>query len=369
MSIKRTGSHTLGSVQDGHHGASTGFDYLRIVLAVAVICWHSIIVVDGRDVEAWAGGGRTFAAIILPMFFCLSGFLVAGSLQRTPLLKDFLLLRAIRIMPALAVEVLLSALILGVLVTSLPLSEYLSSDVFRIYFLNIFGHIQYHLPGVFETNPFAHIVNLSLWTVPFELECYIALSVLILLKWERRVWLFVMLSALAILWLTFDAYAIREAMQSLRPKGKGLILAFLLGVLCYHLRYRIVYSPALFWGSLTLSLVLLSQAWLQYLALPLVAYVTVYLGLQNPPRKTFVLRGDYSYGLYLFAFPLQQLQVQLMGGGSYLANISFAVGFGMLYAAFSWHVVEKPILRRKKEIIAGFRWRKVAPLEKPAAVD
>ena len=95
--------------------APTGFDYLRIGLATAVLVWHSIILSTGStplDRALWSGPFRFLPAAILPMFFALSGFLVSASLERTRL-HQFLTLRVLRIIPALAVVVVLSALILG----------------------------------------------------------------------------------------------------------------------------------------------------------------------------------------------------------------------------------------------------------------
>jgi peptidoglycan/LPS O-acetylase OafA/YrhL len=110
--------------------------------------------------------------MILPMFFALSGFLVTGSLFRTRTLTEFIALRLLRLVPALAVEVTLSAVVLGALFTSLPIGQYFSDPAFWKYFLNIAGRIHYSLPGVFQDNPIP-IVNISLWTIPYELEWYL----------------------------------------------------------------------------------------------------------------------------------------------------------------------------------------------------
>ena len=104
------------------------------------------------------------------MFFALSGFLVASSLERCKTLFTFLGLRAIRILPALAVEIFISALIIGPLFTTEPAKAYFAAPEFHDYFLNILGDIHYHLPGVFAANP-SDAVNGQLWTVPYEMIC------------------------------------------------------------------------------------------------------------------------------------------------------------------------------------------------------
>ena len=190
----------LGQMEKGN-GFTAGFDYLRIGLAIAVLVWHSYILSAGSAAlyrAAWGGPFRFLLAIILPMFFALSGFLVAGSLERTRA-HQFVVLRALRLVPALAVEVTLSALLLGAFFTTLPLRRYLTSPELISYFGNIVGFVHFTLPGVFERNPAPGVVNSQLWTIPFELECYIVLLAISAVLRDRRgfVALVVLLSLVA----------------------------------------------------------------------------------------------------------------------------------------------------------------------------
>jgi peptidoglycan/LPS O-acetylase OafA/YrhL len=97
----------------------------------------------------------------------------------------FLGLRAIRIFPALFVEVILSALILGPLVTTLPPQLYFSDPLFFNYLLNAIGDVHFLLPGVFADNPWPRVVNGQLWTIPYELYCYCAISIIALIGLKR----------------------------------------------------------------------------------------------------------------------------------------------------------------------------------------
>ncbi len=124
-----TGNLTILDKTRERASPTAGFDYLRIGLALAVLVWHGLIISTGSAAEyqaLWSGPLRFLLAAILPMFFALSGFLVAGSLARTRL-HQFVTLRALRLVPALAFEVMLSALILGPLFTTLPLRDYLTN--------------------------------------------------------------------------------------------------------------------------------------------------------------------------------------------------------------------------------------------------
>jgi peptidoglycan/LPS O-acetylase OafA/YrhL len=195
-----------------------GFDYMRLILASAVILTHSFMVTgtSAQAVALWYSDYRAVFGLILPMFFALSGFLVAGSLERNKSLVSFLGLRAIRLVPALALEVTLSALILGPLLTTMQLHDYFISPLFSHYFLNIIGDIHYHLPGLFNKNPVGSKVNSQLWTIPFELLCYISLAFIAFLGIAAR------RNMLALLLITSQA-TIMAAVIFIHAPGGGYI--------------------------------------------------------------------------------------------------------------------------------------------------
>jgi peptidoglycan/LPS O-acetylase OafA/YrhL len=128
------------------------------------------------------------------MFFALSGFLIAGSADRLNL-RNFLINRGLRIVPALAVEIIISALLIGPVFTTYPLPTYFKDAVFWHYFTNIFGWIQYQLPGVFLDHSSSGVINQSLWTVPFEVDCYALISGVIVFRLGRKPWLILCFAA------------------------------------------------------------------------------------------------------------------------------------------------------------------------------
>jgi peptidoglycan/LPS O-acetylase OafA/YrhL len=335
--------------------ATNGFDYLRLGLAVAVVSWHGIMSSYGRPyaAEVYYSPWGTLFALILPMFFALSGFLVSGSLNRSRTIEGFLTLRALRIVPALAVEVLLCALILGPLLTTRPLGDYFAGQEFAAYFLNIAGIIHFALPGVFEELPRAGIVNLSLWTIPYELECYIAITALTILGlWKRRAFFILVSFGATILWPV--SLVVSGAHSSLLAlPGPLLVIAFLAGVSLYLYRDKIPLTNALAASCALCSVSLLAHPLTESLAVWPIAYVTIWLGLSHPPKVPVLMSGDYSYGVYLFAFPIQQaVMLALPEWREWWVNIGIALPLAFLYAAFSWHCIEKPILGKKKRIVS-----------------
>src|SRR5579871_1096283 len=311
----------------------TGFDYLRIILATAVILIHSKTFTLGPAAQTLGAVDHSASAVgnpiavhppiyqpiiwaVLPCFFALSGFLVSGSLHRSRTTAGFLLLRALRIIPALGVESLLAMLVLGPLVTSFPLSSYFSDPLFWQYPLNIIGVIQYHLPGVFLDNPVPRVVNAQLWTIPAEMRCYAFLaSVLVLQLAHRRLTVPLITLATFIYLLAIMTVGIYRPADWAAGAGavqiETLVLSFMVGVCFFELKDRIALRLDLFALSVALSYVLLWGGSLQYLATIPIAYLTIFLGLTDL-RATFITRtGDYSYGVYLYGLPLQQLVVHL----------------------------------------------------------
>lgn len=335
-----------------------GFDYMRLALAAAVILAHAFLLNDGLNAH-YGSFGQTLlllSTLIVPMFFALSGFLVAGSLERTKTLVSFLGLRVFRIMPALSVEVLLSALILGPIITTLTISEYVTHPEFHLYFWNTLGHIHYELPGVFKSNPLTS-VNGQLWTVPYELICYIVLALLAVAgAFKNRTWL---------LGFMVLYYLFQIGNTILRPNpgyqgagGTTVVMAFIAGLLIYRFRDKLRWSGGLALAALglTLAMILLLPNGIRFTAIP-IAYFTAYLGLLNPPRQATVLGGDYSYGMYLYAYPIQQMIVAFLPDmREWYINFLIALPCSVAFAAFSWWMIEKPVMDRKHVLKTLENW-------------
>lgn len=332
-------------------GYTTGFDYLRIGLAAAVVLWHSVAASGDAVARAVALGPIVgpFQWLILPMFFALSGFLVSGSLHRSRTITGFVTLRVLRLMPALSVEVLLSALFIGPLLTTKTFYQYFSDPEFFRYFWNIVGHIHFELPGVFDDNPMAGIVNISLWTVPYELECYLAIVGFAVFGIFARPKLFAATTLFLTVALTaLILYKISGDGMTGGRNGRMLVLAFLWGSTIYLFKNYIPLSKWLALVSLLSIFTLYPLPETRALGVIPAAYLTVFLGLQTPKK---IIGGDYSYGVYLFAFPIQQYIASLHSLRYWWIIFLIALPLSICYAAFSWHCIEKPILDRKNSMV------------------
>lgn len=373
---------SIGTELDKNRGLAPGFDFLRIFLACSVVVWHTAVIASGSKWPdsapiIWLAGYG-----ILAIFFALSGFLISGSATRLPL-GSFLVNRGLRIFPALIVEVVLSAFILGLAFTSLAPMVYLSEGQTWQYLTNIVGLVNYQLPGVFKMNP-TSAVNYSLWTIPHELLCYAIMSVFMIVGALRRTWIVGVAFAVSIaagFWLDAVLQAgvengLAAKIVSTLMEGSRLYVSFILGIAAYLFRYRLPYSGWLFAmcvaGCAAIAIVG-PQPWLtipvlNVLVPPLGVYICVYIGLSRIPTLPVLRRGDYSYGIYLYGAPIQQSVRALLSSGSGFANLAVSAPLIILFAAFSWHCIEKPVMRLRKKFSFVARVREIEAVEPSATI-
>ena len=193
--------------------------------------------------------------------------------------------RMLRIVPALAVISIISALILGPVVTTMPLHDYFSAMGTWRYLLNSFGYTEFYLPGVFGSNPLPDAVNGSLWTIKFELEGYILLALIFLVPWLSRPLRFGLAAVVTHLAL-IAAYAVRPPHDPWEYlPGYMLIDCMLYGAAIHFFRDRVILSWQIFAVVGSACAALLSNHIAAYLAPPLVAYSVIFLGFFYPRRK------------------------------------------------------------------------------------
>lgn len=360
---------TVATVLEKNRGAGPGFDALRIGLALCILLFHSIQNSYGSRYSAYV---PTFfypvILALLPMFFCLSGFLVTGSAVRTRSVPLFLTFRGLRIFPALAVEVTLCALLLGPLLTTLPLREYFSNHQFFEYFGNIISIVRYTLPGVFADNPVPHIVNIALWTLRPEFHCYFAMSLLMLSSIVYKPTLYTRLFLAASVYVAILNVVNGFGNPTSTFPWHVILYYFFIGIAFFHWKERIPLHFSLFAAAAILSYFLLPLDGVTYIAAFPLTYCMVYLGMLKIPRVPLLQNGDYSYGIYLFHFPIQQTLVHFFPGlREWWLLFPIAATLTILFAAASWHWVEKPSLTLKKHFDFLRTWRigRILPADQP----
>jgi peptidoglycan/LPS O-acetylase OafA/YrhL len=331
-----------------HDGA---YDCIRLLAAAMVLLSHSYILAGDANAEPLArltGGAHDLGEIAVNLFFAMSGYLVALSWQRDPDFRRFLLRRALRIVPGLAAVVLGSALAIGPIFTSLDLASYFAAPRTWLYLTKITAMPALHaLPGVFDGAPYPAVVNGSLWSLRLEVLCYFGLALLGLLAWKRATPLLaaaIMLLAAADQAAALPSFGLWPQMQPFAQAYLINAMIFLIGILVARLglpaRPLLLGLPA---AAATLALMWRPEARAPFAVALALAAIGCGAGLRCSV-KSF---GDWSYGLYLWAFPVQQMTVTLWPGLSPLGLFARALPATLLLAALSWHLIEKRMLAYK----------------------
>lgn len=378
---------SIGSVIEANKGLGPGFDFLRVALALSVVFVHAETVATGKNYESSRIMWMPEYAILV-MFFALSGFLITGSAQRLSL-KNFMINRGMRIFPALAIEVALSAFVLGAVFTDLPVSDYFSRLQTYHYMTNIIGWINYQLPGVFTHNP-KSAINWSLWTVPYELGCYFIMGVLMTFKvLPKRIILPCIVAFFLALGFIVPAFMIEPhqtdiVARILSPvfvdQGSKLYVSFLLGIAAYLYRDRLPYDRRIFAACVVYCIGLslfrpapwLSTSILNLTVAPVAVYITIFIGATRIPKLPIYGHGDYSYGIYLYGNPIQQaVRAALPWTDTAFLNLLIAIPIISLFAMFSWHLPEKWVLRQRKRFsfVARVRGVEDAPKGHPQDIN
>ncbi len=326
------------------------FDFLRFLAAAAVVLGHCYWLsgIGHAEPVRLFTGSMDSADIAVNLFFVMSGFLIAASWQNSRSAADFALKRALRIFPALSASVLLTVFIVGPVATQLSLKDYLLDSQTLRYLSNIALMTQFHLPGVFVDNPFPETVNGSVWTLPYEVMMYTALLLMGLLKLFGRIALVVLPLALVV--AHFHVMPGLGIDSDVLRKSTRLGMFFFAGTALYLFRSSLPWNWKVALALLALSLLSAgTELWL-YVHVLTLPYLTIYLAhLKLPALSRFGKYGDYSYGLYIYSFPLQQLLMYWLGPELPLpAFMAISLTASIAVAALSWHLIESPALRLKR---------------------
>ncbi|MAC90725.1 acyltransferase [Maricaulis sp.] len=339
---------TLGQA---YSGRDNRFTLIRLVLASMVMLEHIFVVVRGPDAApAIAVHGWSIGYLAVNGFFILSGFLIADSLERRQDLKAFLVSRSLRIWPALIVLGGAATLFFGPVFTSLPIEAYLTSPQTWLYPLHVllFADTSAGPAGVYADVPAAGEFSATLWTLRYEVLAYAGLALVFFTRfaWKTHWLIGLFLGATVASWLVSDYVSEAPAMVSSLGRFGS---AFLLGVITYRLRAQL---PLSLLGVLIFLLAALAfgsaqpAEWFWNFALASAIFWIGLIQLDKIPTASGM--PDWSYGIYIWHYPLMQAVMFFDERATPLSVGFIAVPITLLVSAFSWSFFEKPALSLKK---------------------
>lgn len=337
----------MTTLSDLSQGRDNNLNLIRCVAALAVLVSHAYPIALGTGAEQPLKAliGHTLGSMAVYAFFVISGFLIAMSYMRSRTKMAFVQARVLRLLPGLVVSLLVVTLIMGPFVTTLAPMAYLTHpETWGAIIRNAtLVKLQFTLPGVFETQPYPTVQG-SIWTLLHEVLCYVGvflLGVLGLLQ-KRTV-------ATAILGVYIALWVVKEAMGiTVHPRIDilyELSVPFMLGTLIYLWQHKLPLSIIGVVGTIA-ACWLLRATPLYEIALQIALAYTIFWLAYVPGGfiRAYNSLGDYSYGIYIYAFPAQGLAVWLYGPQSPLMNMAIALPLTVIPSILSWHYVEKPAL-------------------------
>ncbi|RXM52432.1 MULTISPECIES: acyltransferase family protein [unclassified Chryseobacterium] len=317
------------------------FDFIRVLLAFIVFVGH-LGALSASEKLSFLTHSPVEVAVF--SFFIVSGFLIARSYERSSSLKSYAKKRFNRIVPAYLLVVFLCATLLS-LVSTLPFSEYFSNtQVYKYLFWNsIFLNFKAPwLPGVFGNQA----VNGALWTLKIEMCFYIAVPLMFLLFGKNNKYRTISLIVLYFLSLVYLNYFEQTGKAALSRQLPGSLCYFIGGMLLYfHFDKFIRYKNILFiiaiitvWIDLIFEIKLFSPI--------MISIIVLYIAYSFKFLNNFGKYGDFTYGIYIFHFPIIRVFATLGLFANYnpyiMSIVCMFVVIGVGIA--SWHLYEKRFL-------------------------
>ena len=316
---------------------------MRLVAAILVVISHSFTLANGtNDHEPifWLSQGQvTAGGLSVFTFFVLSGCLITRSFERSKSVVSFMAARVVRIIPALAVVLFVTAFMLGPLLTDLSGAAYFESAEPIRYLVRNVSLLTYveNLPGVLVRNPLPGVMNGSLWTLHIEAFCYATVLLLGLAKLLNR---FVS-AGLVVAGMVATTVMDKVSYPLL------LVSYFMAGVALYHWRIGRTRSRAVACAALLIASMFAGGFVVAFATAG--AYLVCYLAFAPPLRRRGVTGvNDLSYGTYIWAFPVQQTVAHQLGAGvTWYADALISLPIVLVLAWTSWNGVEKHALKLK----------------------
>jgi peptidoglycan/LPS O-acetylase OafA/YrhL len=344
---------------DGDTRQNNNFDFIRLSMASLVVWSHSFALYFGTEdrepLSLILNGDYNSGNIGVMVFFIVSGFLVTQSFIATKSVRRYMEKRIRRIYPGYLVATSICAFFVIPLYSTIR--NLSAPEVAKTLWANLLLRNYFPPSNAFTANPEAGAINGSLWSIPFEFWCYIGVALLgLMLLLKRRRFLAAFTVAVIFGRVVLD-------LSDKKPGGGliGLVIgwpylwfvilpSFLLGMLVNSYQNVIPRSRVLL---LTLAVTVVGASRLSphlthIVAAPALAYATFYMAFS---RSISVRRaaawGDFSYGTYLYAFPIQQMLFASWGHAlNFLGYFVLSLCLSLLAGVASWHLVEKWFVRR-----------------------
>ncbi len=329
------------------------YNILRLLAAIFITLSHSFGLLKLSEKEPLNQVSHQtiqFSFIGLCIFFSCSGYLIAKSACTSVSFKNYIWKRFLRIQPLLIVWCLIAIFIVGVLFTSLSATNYFINKDTWAYLktiLPVFG-IRFTLPQVFSNNIAENGVNGSLWTLVIEERLYLFIALIFLFRRAAKSFFISIIVLLNIVYYISTISLQGSFLSGFNTSGSFYSIIFLNASLLYFLKVAFSKSISVL---LICSAVLLVASFsgfdfLKVIAIPIfIIAISQIKGITNKVGKY----GDFTYGIYIFSFPTQQILIATKCVSNPFALFFYTMLIVLPLAIISWHLLEKKMIRLKNK--------------------
>lgn len=327
----------------------------RLIFCLQVVLWHALLS-TGRTYLVPHALMQLASTVAVDVFFAMSGFLITMSWEVRPQARDYLAARGLRILPALWICLILTAFVLapiGVAVQGGSVKNFLWSTGPITYVLSNFFvfYLRQDINGTPTGVPVAGSWDSPLWSLSFEVLCYVSVLIVGLLGLVKYRWLSIGVLVVATVGAVLQGPLYYPGVWTLGQLATRCFIMFAAGAALYQWREKI---PANWWLVALCTAVVFAAGVLapdyRVVAGWALAYVVI---VSAALVRGLNLHHDFSYAMYIYSFPVQQILV--MAGLISLPpllffGVSVAVAFPI--AAASWFLIERRAIRMKRKIRA-----------------
>ncbi len=337
---------------------NNNLDLIRIILASAVIFGHGPLL-NGpsffwTDFVTLIFNYTYSAALAVKIFFFISGLVVTNSYFTRRDSFYFIISRIFRILPALFFVLIVSVFVFGPILTKLSIKDFfLNIDNLKYIAKNMIFLTDYHLSGMFTNNYYPNAVNGSLWSLRYEIGCYIVSLIIFLILGDKNK-NYLNFTFLIIFIDSIQSSSFLFSFLNNNPDKRLLPLSFAFGSFLainstkINLNFKIVFFLAFIYYLFRDT---------QYAHLILVLFSSVFILYLS--SNTFIIKlkpqYDISYGIYLWGFLIQQSIYHFIGRVYVGLHCLLALIISILLALMTHLLIEKPFINIGRKVYDRYK--------------
>lgn len=346
----------LKKLYDSKHNS---FTIMSIVLSLLIVFYHCYFLYYGPtpsriDFISKIFRGENTGALVVAAFSVISGFMITSSIERSKNIKEYVFKRIKRIFPAFAIVLIISALVVAPIVSTISFKDYyIKPSLYMPYIIDnllLFKNSVYGIGDAFLTNPYPSAINGSIWYIKHQFLCYLYMIPIFLFfiknksknKYDYK-YFFILILSLTILSYSGSFVGVfRNLKEHLAYIGVineieslvRVVYYFSAGVFLNVYKDKVMYDKKnLIFASIMLILTFRTRLF-PYFCLLILPYFIIYLGTLKSKIKVI----DISYYIFLVGFPVQQV---LMNFFLTEINIYLYIGLSLTISIICGYILYK----------------------------